>query len=261
MDFLLVVGKKTFLSLHSHSERYQMVLISDLQLENKRIFDDKIELKIPTLMLDVSQFRQVPDNQYCWVVRTETDQGVEGDVGRDHSSNRNGYSSSLGKAFPSVVQQDAMIPSDFSLILELVEMNSCPNVSAYIDDLAESDDGPYFNPQPTPILQLHDKVIPIPLANDSQTYNASLAAKLLTLSKFNGMGAANAVQDVLVVMGLVRLARAETDILITMNLPLAHVFDNEVQRTQMINDWALRWIGIMESIIQSFRVLDWSLFC
>ena len=93
--------------------------------------------------------------------------------------------------------------------------------------------------------------------------SASIAAKLLKMGKFNGKGAENAAQDVLVVMGLVRLPRTETDVLITMNLPLEHLLDNgngSQEQLQVLNDWALRWTGVMESVLQKFQVVDWSLF-
>lgn len=231
--------------------------VSELRLEKRLIFDDKIAIEIPSFLIDISAFRQVPDNQYCWVSGIEGTGGTAGQVGGGQVGDGTSHGRDSGSFNPGFVG-GLQIPNDFSMILELVEMDSCQNVSAYIDELVDSDDSSSLSLSHL----LQEKAISITgvLATAA---SASMAAKLLKMGKFNGKSAENAAQDVLVVMGLVRLLRTETDVLITMNLPLEHLFDNSngsQGQLQVLIDWALRWTGVMESVLNSFQVVDWSLF-
>jgi hypothetical protein len=40
-----------------------------MNLKEREIFDEKIKISIPSGMIDASKFREIPDNQYVWIVQ------------------------------------------------------------------------------------------------------------------------------------------------------------------------------------------------
>ncbi len=69
-------------------------------MQNTLLFDDSIQISIPNGWIDCSSFRQVPDNQYCWVQADEVPSTTTLELPGAHSK-----------------------LEEYSLILELVQMN------------------------------------------------------------------------------------------------------------------------------------------
>jgi hypothetical protein len=40
-----------------------------MNLKEREIFDEKIKISILSGMIDASKFREIPDNQYVWIVQ------------------------------------------------------------------------------------------------------------------------------------------------------------------------------------------------
>lgn len=135
--------------------------------------------------------------------------------------------------------KETPLPKDFSLILELVEIAADKewNAMSYIQELQQeaADDAG------SPVIPLIDSKVILE--------NSCLAAALLKLPKFNSLH----LDSVIVVLGLIRLKKAETDVLITMNIPIQE--DN-----QSAQNCASTYAKLMETALQSFKVLDWTLF-
>ncbi len=121
----------------------------------------------------------------------------------------------------------------------MVELQTDWNVESHINELVSENQD-----LPSPPAVLFKTISP----------SISLIAKMLHLKKFNS----TKLDSVLVVMGLIRLADVETDVVITMNIPMHTEVPTCTERA--IHDVATKWTEFMQAILNSFQILDWSLF-
>ncbi|KAJ3301886.1 hypothetical protein HDV03_000253 [Kappamyces sp. JEL0829] len=215
------------------------------------VFDEAIQLTIPTGWLDVSSFRQVPDNQYVWV-ETNPLQGGE----RFYPSHgRSGEAVGAAGAFTS---RDGL-PLDKSLILELLQWNPEWTVEHYAAELlgewgATDSSSVLYPAQDLQLLAAElDPNGDMGLATQDDSIQKSIMGLVCQVAKFNS----TVPDSVLVVLGLIRLESVATDALVTLNIPLDaqrhHDADN-------VNATAQAGVHTIAALLASFTVLSYDLF-
>lgn len=200
--------------LNGVAERTRHLTIA-VPLARRGLFGNTIETLLPQSWLDASDFRQVPDNQEVFL----------------HPDRQ-----------------------EVSLIVELIDTSDLPvdakeSGLTHFRLLAEDNDA------------VHHAIASCTLESESGSTTAAVAGggasdapRVLvcgtqTVAKFN----TSTQQEITVVLGLVRLTRASTDVLITYNAPDT---DHRTQKSTAAEEGT----EIVRSALRSLTVLDWTLF-
>ena len=200
-------------------------------MEKRLIFDGACELQVPSHWLDCSLIRQIPDNQYCWVVPGRTKETPEETANFSQDSSTFYFSQDSSTFY---------FPQDSSLILELLE--SAPSIHSHFDDLLQAE----FEITKQNVSVLYD-------STTAASNHHQILGSLLHLSKFNK----TTKDSVILILGLVSLDAVDCNVLLSLNLPIA---DIQIQNDQEMNRFVAYYVSVMQSILDSFKVNDFSLF-
>ncbi|KAI9176040.1 hypothetical protein H9P43_006404 [Blastocladiella emersonii ATCC 22665] len=202
------------------------------------LFGGGLEAVFPAELIDVSQFRQVPDNQEVWVDATTS-----------------AVPSVPGSA-PAPATQDSA-----SLIIELLELDETVSIDAmatfHLDQVARDAESEGYTPLQTGSL-----------SDGACRMSAGGVFAEMNAAKFGGRGSASGgAHAVFVLLWVIRVPSVKTDIVVTWNLPrgalgpgIPGAAGASVPRTA-VDQLTPDLIARCAVVPLTLSVVDWGLFC
>ncbi|KAI9224344.1 hypothetical protein BC828DRAFT_402338 [Blastocladiella britannica] len=221
------------------------------------LFGGAIAAALPAELVDVSDFRQVPDNQEVWVDQSPElvpVAPVEGDGDEKKS--------------PPQGQQ----PDSASLIIELLEMDADVGNDAlaafHFAQLVSPDDGDSSNVVIDSVTTMTPAAAVPAIAASGFPVAMQRAVGRLRSPKFRNHGEHHHVH---VLMWVVRIPHVRTDLVVTWNLPVgvhAPTIPGLPPSTSTTAREIVAETGVSaptlarcEAVVRSLEVVDWNLFC